>query len=247
MERLLEAAELEVKTCGDIYRAMARVAQAASQPDSEMPTVVVHLDGFSVADTEFFSIASRLRPQPAIYVYGTSDELLATAIGRGATGEATAALVDSLRPARPAPESPEVMAADELASPVASLVVEPAASEDEPEVDLEFGAGDLVEEDAAVDADQIREEAPPSPRVPWRAYADSPARTPPDRTPPGRETQTQDFQSGEGDADVDPPFDASPLLTNEELEALVGDPEAATRFRANADVEEAPEDGPSQP
>ncbi len=54
-------------------------------------------------------------------------------------------------------------------------------------------------------------------RVPWVRYEDAPRRTPPGRVPPGAERTSPVRRDGVGDR-------SAPLLTDEELEALLGPP-----------------------
>ncbi len=243
LDRILAALPMEVDVCGDVYRGLARLARrdAAAQP---MAAAFVCVDGLGSAELEFFSIASRLVPRPAVYVYGRreSSDWVRRAIQCGATGQATADVVESLGRlgalASSKGDHDRFAAATEVdvasdrapATPVESagdvwsvdLGDEPCV---EGPVDVVDGQGDAVHEvGRAVDS------APP--RVPWVNYDSTPTRKPPVRIVHG-----DDLSAAEDDTDVAnddntvrasggaDSYDSGPLLTEEELRALVGDGE----------------------
>lgn len=239
MDNMLASTALHVEDCGDPYRGLARLCR----DDREAPrAVVVCVDGFGKPEMEFFSIISRTRPRTYVYVYGDerAASLIATAIELGAAGKATDDVIYNLAatatqpstesptaapPRTVTPEEPIVEASmsaaapkDSLSSPsragdfataVSSepLIAVPAApAESSPELTDKPGYGERAEEAASES----------SVRVPWRRYKGGPVRKGP-----------QERKSPSDDEDTilhaKPRVSShEPLLTDEELQALIG-------------------------
>jgi len=226
LEEQLEQAAVQVDAIHDIYRALLRLLR----DDEHRPrAALVCVDDLEPEDLEFFSILARRRGMPAVYVYGHERSManLGRAVELGATGEADVDLVVRLVSAQPpaqatpttataAPEAeddePETGAPDSAASVVAAVLpsdrhepervrpVEPAGAPPEPQ---------LLED----------EEATAPPRVPWRRYDNGPTRQAPMRTPPPEPST----ELGPDEPDEVDDQAHQPLLTDEELRALIGE------------------------
>ncbi len=249
MDALLVAAASDVDSCSDVYRGLARSGH--SGPDAPR-AVIVCVDGLGAAEMEFFHLFSRLRRGVKVYVYASphggerSTSRMARAIELGATGLATEDVIRRLaktvsHPAaradiRNAPNddrSPAQTSAESTPAPppIAKSPDTDALEESVPVVTEEppVAHPDELEADkAAADDDTL--EGPV--RVPWLRYNDGPSRVAPRRRgPPAADP-----------AVIEPAPSRSaprrPLITSEELQALLGDDIAAI----------APDDGPeSQP
>ena len=248
MDRLLASTSLHVEDCGDPYRGLARLCR----DDWEAPrAVVVCVDGLGKAEMEFFSIVSRTRPRTNVYVYGDerAASLIATAIELGAAGKATDDVINNLAAtaAQPHTESPTaapphivtpeepilevsmsaVASKDSPSPPPASdfatavsrepLVtapaepVPPAPTESSPKLADKPGQGERTEEVASEG----------SVRVPWRRYKGGPVR----KGPQERKSPSDDPNTAEP---AKPRVSShEPLLTEEELQALIGNDIAA--------------------
>jgi hypothetical protein len=211
----LAAASLEVNGCGDVYRALARLAGSEV---SRFRAVIVSLDGLDPSEFEFFSLVARLQRDLPVYVYAgpRSDSRVQKALDLGAAGRVTTEVIDSLAPPEedrvasdeeagepqihPAPDVAPPQAAPAKESPIAAEETEPAPA-------------DRDEEHRKVEGGTVQG----SVRVPWLRYEGRPARTAPrqaDRpTQPAPEPETEAPASGVH----------RPLLTEEELQALIGD------------------------
>jgi hypothetical protein len=215
LDSRLAAASLDVKDCGDVYRALARLARSDV---SRFRAVFVCLDGLDPYEFEFFSLVARLQRDLPVYVYAgpRSDSRVQKALDLGAAGRVTTEVIDSLAPAhedRVASDEevaePQMHAAPDAAPPPPALAKESpiAAQETEPVPD------ERDEEHGKVEGGTVQG----SVRVPWLRYEGRPARTapkPPDRpAQPAPEPETEAHASGVH----------RPLLTEEELQALIGD------------------------
>lgn len=221
----LRRAGHEVVECPDVYRAVARVCSL--QP-GEFHAIVVCADWLEADQFEFFRIASRGQRRVPIYVYG-GDHARAQidlAVRLGAKGETSARSIESAEGAllsaagveaepqpvletgkdRPAPvqagSGPGRQCPEEV----------PPEGPSETTVDVPSkGPAEVPSQPAVADAKKSTR----SVRVPWLRYEGGPKRTPPNTT--ARRSRTSP-----------PPADEPepPLLTPEELEALIGDKDA---------------------
>ena len=219
----LRRAGHEVVDCPDVYRAVARVC--GSQP-GEFLAIVVCADWLEADQFEFFQIVSRGQQRVPIYVYG-GDHARAqidSAIRLGAKAEISARSIESaagalLGAAGVEAEPQPVLETDRdrpaPAQAPASVPDRQRSEEVRPEgpsettVDVPSKAPREVPS-RPVDADV--QKSTRSVRVPWLRYEGGPKRTPPNTTARRRQTSP-------------PPADEPepPLLTPEELEALIGD------------------------
>lgn len=206
---LLQAGPAVVERCPDVYRAVARLLR----PDGVgVRAVVVCMDEVGTPELEFFSILSRVGSRLQVYVYGAarSRNRTARAIQLGAAGEATEGIINGLigsnRNARGGASA--TAASTETGGGAPPRVREPEAARLQPQGQPEQHA--LSDEG---DRENRREESVAA-RVPWIEYADRPARKSPgaDDAPRERVGRT-------------PPSAGcnEPLLTDEELQALIGD------------------------
>lgn len=187
IKTLLGTLRVNVYSCPDVYRGLARLCSDRS-PDPQ--AVLVCVDDLVASELEFFSILTRLRRDLPVYVYGhdRSKPRMARAMEFGATAEATESLLRALA-ASPEPES-EPVARDETVA---------------------------LEGEARFDRDPESTEAA-AVRVPWLRYAAAPGRkAPPRDTGPVRRTDH------DGPGDTAAAGSHQPLLTEEELQALIGD------------------------
>jgi len=244
-EAALVDGQLSVETFEDVYRGLARLCRVDLDPPF---AVLVCVDALLPGEYEFFSVASSIRRNVPIYVYGGrgSASSIAEAIELGATGEATLDAVESLIRATSVPQA-EPVPADREEDPGSADLERIAASEflpmpapacQEPAA-VETIAGSTEGEPSSVAADdgpkeKSAEAAPPDQaRVPWLHYADRPAREGPKRRSP---PASGPDDSEEETARLAAPH--APLLTDAELEALMGDDIAAI-----APAEESPHVG----
>ncbi len=225
MDDTLRSASLDVISVGDVYRALARLCR---NERNAFGGVVVCVNGLAPDDLEFFSIISRACPGLAVYVYGNdrSEWRMAKAIDLGARGATAQEVIRALTSAEPtgaiepkgdtatAPKPAEPAPAAESAPAVA---VTPAV-EPTPRLlptDHKDAKEDSEEDRTPVDGD-ADEPVSNSVRVPWLRYGERPLRTapgsksPPDRTPPSVERPLPVIKPHQ------------PLLTDEELKALMG-------------------------
>jgi len=249
MDKMLASTSLHVENCGDLYRGLARLCH----DDREVPrAVIVCVDGLGKAEMEFFSIVSRTCPRIYVYVYGDqrSASRIAAAIDLGATGEATDDVIRNLaatvtqpaaespRPALPRIVRPEEPAVEALVSAQvpkdspSSLVgldhSAPAVSDEPPVTAPSEPAATALAEPSTKLADkpdgrqQVDDEASQdSVRVPWRRYKGGPVRKgPQQRMPPSDDAKATEHAKSRAPAH-------EPLLTEEELQALIGDDIAA--------------------
>ena len=197
-------------------------------PKDQLATVVVALECVGPRELPFFASTSRLRPGLAVLVrgHGENDPCVTRALESGATGVFVAEFWNTLVP----PRSVEVPMP--AAPPVSLEAVVPSVQVEKPPVEEVSALPDEAEE---ISEEAESSEAPSTPRVPWLRYSDGPARTAPmTRTPPPPTPVPP--------APKAPPAsesDCEPLLTEEELEALMGDdistiaPKPDPRWRRN--------------
>ena len=206
IKTLLGTLRVNVQSFPDVYRGLAQICSDRS-PDPQ--AVLVCVDDLVASELEFFSILARLRRDLPVYVYGQdrSKSRMARAMEFGATAEATESLLRALA-ASPAPK-PEPALEPEL---------EPDARDETGEHDETVTRDETValEGEARYDRDAKPTEAAPV-RVPWLRYAAAPGR----KAPP-RDTGSVQPTDHDGPSDTTAGF-CQPLLTEEELQALLGD------------------------
>lgn len=197
---------IRLERCPDVYRALARILATPKDP---IAAVVVALECVGPRELAFFVNTSRLRPGLAVLVHGhgANDPCVLRAIESGATGIFSVGFWDSLVPAAPV-EVPVTVVAQAPAEPLAELI--PV---------VEVPVEEVVEPEEEIAEEPESPAAPAAPRVPWLRYSDAPPRTAPTlRTPPPPTPVPPPSQPPTaGDADYEP------LLTDEELEALMAD------------------------
>lgn len=206
---------IAIELSSDVYRALAKLL---CEPNDAHVCVVVALECVGPHELAFFSIAARLRRGLKVLVHADAggESKIAKALEAGATGVWSADSWRDFAPRLEAPVSVEVPV-EPKAPMVEPARVEPVVELPPPEDEEE----PLVEEET--------EEAPPTPRVPWLRYADGPQRAaPPMRTPPTPIAPPQT-------PTTPPPSarDYEPLLTDEELEALMSDDISAIAPKPN--------------
>jgi hypothetical protein len=191
----------------------------------------VCVDGLGTAEMEFFSIVSRMRPELAVYVYGNerSAARIRRAIELGAKGDVNKAVIDALAAPLSGPASqPETSDTHSGAPRTSSSVTDSAPGgviqdalprdvpQDTPAVvrpdeDLEPTVAEPYGEEKSDD------EAPGAPvRVPWLRYGDGPVRAAPQRVPPAAGPPGPSEPAAPRSPSIEP------LLTDEELQALIG-------------------------
>ena len=198
---LLASLPIEVEGCGDVYRGLARILRPPSNPPR---AVIVCLDGLTTPEFEFFSIVARMRKDVSVYVYGSgrAEARIAKAIELGAKGPATTDLLAELTGGPPASAMGQVP---------------PPPCEDGDETPRPPASPPTPTEPIRAD-----EEAPRKPaRVPWLRYGDRPARVAPNAREPAPEPPPSLGRPSPRSVSFEP------LLTEEELRALMSDDIAA--------------------
>ncbi len=218
MDALLRAAVPTIEGSENVYDALARLCAADAKP---YRAAVVSMDCIAASEMEFFTILSRMRKDLTVYVYGGSrhEERIVTAIELGATGRATE-------------EAIRALAVD--TEPVVAIPIDGSAPPDPlqpPDEPLPVVVTDDFEEEESPDdwtsdvqdeADQIEEnDTNDQPiRVPWLQYSDGPSRKAPSRGAPVAPPRVEEASASGINAPCDP---HAPLLTDAELQALIGD------------------------
>lgn len=214
----LDSLSVTVETCPDVYRGLARLGQAQKAPLA----VLVCVDDLDPRELLFFQVGARFYPRVPLYAYGSgrAEALITQALECGASGRATVELLHSL-----VPTTEKLVIEPGVESPRTELL------EDSEPVTVEAHRGnDLANEPpqepkpATVEGmqDGQQEDGPEAPvgtaRFPWKDYRDRPVRKPPPRSePPAVETPSAPA------ANHAPEAHHEPLLTNAEMEALIGD------------------------
>jgi hypothetical protein len=216
---LLKASALDVQVCGDVYRGLARLGRGGTDAPK---AVLVCADDLGSPELEFFSITSRLGCGAVVYVYGDgrSEARVARAIELGATGRADEQVIRTLGSAAPLPEPSASRDTGETVQ-----VESTATGAERPETPTETGSPveSTVQTPAEVlpepqKVEECEREVRESPvRVPWLRYGSTPERTPPQRHR-SRSDQPAPVESSKRRPSVH-----EPLLTEEELQALIGD------------------------
>jgi hypothetical protein len=190
-----------LEACGDVYRGLARILRPPSNPPR---AVIVCLDGLTTPEFEFFSIVARRRKEVSVYVYGSgrAEARIAKAIELGAKGPATADLLAELTGGPPA---------------AAMGQVPPPPCEESDATPRPPASPPTPPEPIRADEEDPRKPA----RVPWLRYGDRPARVAPNaRQPSPKPSPSLDRPSPRS-------VSFEPLLTEEELRALMSDDIAA--------------------
>jgi len=237
LERALSDVRHCVRRVGNVYHALA-VLLTEDSPS----TVFVNADEIEPEEFEFFKIVGRRANMPPVYVFGPSGEAdaMERALWLGATDRATVALIRQAllgsKPCAcggdPAPVEPTTVDAQpgEQAPPPPSPADEAFhASQRDESIDE---AAEHV--DAGADPEDFDGESPAL-RVPWRDYDDQPARQAPPRRPPTPDTPKPDAPKPDAQ---EPPHE--PLLTQEELRALIGDEDQGLDRNDLRDRKDAP-------
>jgi hypothetical protein len=180
-----------------VYRGLARILRPPSNPPR---AVIVCLDGLTTPEFEFFSIVARRRKEVSVYVYGSgrAEARIAKAIELGAKGPATADLLAELTGGPPA-------------AAIGQAPPPPCAEGDE--TPRPPASPPTPTEPIRADEEDPRKPA----RVPWLRYGDRPARVAPNARPPAPSLDRPAPRS----------VSFEPLLTEEELRALMSDDIAA--------------------
>jgi len=202
----LSSAGVRLDCCGDVYRGLARLGIAER---GKYLAAVVCVDSLGPLEMQFFSVASRLCRDLPIYAYGNehSDSKIKQAVGLGAAGPFNDQSIHSL-----------VKNADEIRRKLIRSSDEscaaPAKSDAESETWTEPG------QRASQSSSQGHDGEEATVRVPWQRYGVGPV-----RTPPGQQDAPLP-EAAAADKPVTPkPASYEPLLTPEELQALLGDDE----------------------
>ena len=229
IDRLLEATGLHVAVFTDVYRGLARLARLAKDGEarSSLRAVLVQVDDLGPPELEFFSITTRVLPRTPVLVYG-SDRLqsrVEKALECGATDRASPEIIARFA-ARDAESTDDRVADREAPAP------SPTAQPTEAGVDLQ---SDVVQDPIAL-PEVVRNDPPPREnppedettavtRVPWLEYGKRPVRRAPRHIAPQPTSAVEpkeDHQPDEASARKGPDT-TEPLLTEEELRALIGD------------------------
>ncbi|MCH7701748.1 MAG: hypothetical protein IID37_08675 [Planctomycetes bacterium] len=234
----------EIQPCSDVYRGLALVGKPPVAHSEELArlgkprpgeqlqgrtnsidAVLVGVDCLSAGEFEFFELCASLQNPPPVWVYGGRDAQAKIALGLRLGAELEAD-VDSLRSAFVRLASPgHAPARDHNAS-------SPTLDEPRPErVPLVACPPVSEANDARVDSEAIHCRSAPDPEtlteaasevevsdplpVPWTRDHDGPRRTPPQTLESQPTSEPQDEGVAADDAD-------GPLLTEQELEALIG-------------------------
>lgn len=215
--RALVDADVVVERAGDVYHALASLLTDGI----DRCAVFVNVDHLEPEEFEFFSIVARRKEMPPVYVFGAGDaaDAMRRAVQLGAAGQATAELIHTVLVQQasggeaPAPgnSARNVADRDPIVGEAEAVATEPIG-EPAPPLDEFLDRGeDPAPDDAADDTG----EGAPELRVPWRDYEDHPARQAPTRRSPN---DAPDRAQPEEQDDTH----HEPLLTQEELRALIG-------------------------
>ena len=215
-------ADCQAVPCPDVYRAMARLCSARN---NRFCAVVVCVDRMESAEFEFFQLAATHYRDTPVYVFGSgqAQPKIESALRLGARQVLDAAdLANVLKPA-PAPEPfPQVEPEPDQAEETRAAQPEPDQAEEtraaQPEPPPVVGGtgenGKSTQEEGPTELEpKGRKKRDRTARVPWLRYDDLPQRAPPKRDEPA-----------EGKPESTPDEPQGPLLTQEELDALLGDP-----------------------
>ena len=221
--------EISVETFTDVFRGLSRLLRTRAD---RIRAVLVCVDGVAASEFEFFAIAKRLRPLVPVYVYGNprTAARITRAIEFGATAPVTDELLAGLAcsvahpPARPTSVSePAVVASNEEAvagvAPMESEGMDVTVEDELDEIVGESEPGTVQEDQPHAEIENPAEDeaTTSSVRVPWLRDEDRPVRRGPGGSSPAVDDQR------EADSKIGRMSPSEPLLTEQELQALVGD------------------------
>ncbi len=242
IEQSLVASARPVQTVHSVYHAMLHLIRGSTK---SYKAAIICVDGIEHAELEFFTILAQQNACPPVYAYGHERSLpkLGKAVELGATGEATLDLVQQLVAIEVAPQPPST---PDIKDPEpTTLERQLLAATPKPEPDTTEPEPD---ETAPAITDDVADQTPPPPtrqpdeteptiadaeradtadetetpvRVPWR-NDDTTARRAPRRQPPPQRTPPAANESG-AEQDNASQYEPGPLLTEDELRALIGD------------------------
>lgn len=208
----------DIQPCSDVYRGLARLGKPEAgkrirDPGNSINAVLVGVDWLSAGEFEFFELCASLQNAPPVWVYGGPDVQAKIALGLRLGAELEAD-VDSLRTAFARLASPRSAPAGDLdASPPTCDRNAIQEARDEDDVD-----GEILHRRSTPNLDAHTETeaevSDPLP-VPWTRSHDGPRRTPPSTSESQPTSEPVDEGVASDDAD-------GPLLTEQELEALIG-------------------------
>ncbi len=176
--------------------------------------MIICLDGLGTSEFEFFSIISKLRRDLKVYVYSAahSESRTAKAVELGATGPVTREILAELAGSPPVPMTVETPA--RTSERMTDKPVSPP--------NAQHGHASVAHAIPTPEQPRIDDEdAPKHARVPWLRYSDRPARVAPSRREPPPQPPDPQLQA------PTPSRSCEPLLTEEELRALMSDDIAA--------------------
>jgi len=225
IERLRESG-VALGPCSDVYSGLARIGKAQA---GSLLAVVVDLDAIDTADEmEFFALVGRVRREVEVYVYSRhpDDPLIQEALDRGAAG-----LLDDEALRRIVRSRAEQTCVQSVAAPITpESEAVPVKADHDLEVHEEWEAleapPEVVEEQEAPDASDETSEA--EVRVPWLRYDDRPLRQKPPSAPPSAPRLPINHR----------PLRLEPLLTPEEIQALLEDDEPSDAGDARKEISE---------
>jgi hypothetical protein len=241
----IDQSGMEVVRCPDVYLGLAR---ALGKSPRDLRAVIVCVEDLLADEFEFFPLLARARRDLPVLVYGArSPELIVRALQLGARGLVTREAVLALgarleRPflleepalakpraaVLPSPEPLQSPNADRACSiPEAAPVIAPSPATPAVKCDVNSSLPDAQIEEIE---DEPREGAGPiaAARVPWLRYNDGPARQRPsspkqDRVETSPTGGIHDAEVGNGRPPTHCKREYEPLLTEQELAALLGD------------------------
>ena len=243
VEQLLDRESLDSISAPDVYRALARLAR---DPHQAQIAVLVCVDQLGPAEMEFFKIAARVCPDRSVYAYGDDryTDRLRKATDLGASGSATYDTIEQLirkltncaDDVTPTTTTPARGSSEKAKAPPPAPAPIAAAHESD---DVATNAGAVSAEHHAEEEKETpeREDAPEGVvRVPWLRYGQRPLRqSPQPGAAEGRSEGTCSDRAVRSQAH-------QPLLTEEELQALIGEDVGP----ASAPREDPPETGSDQ-
>jgi hypothetical protein len=246
LDRAAGQAGFEVEHIDTVYGALAQLVGPTGRT---LTAVIVCLDGLEAAELEFFTLAARLAPNTPLYVYGRSAEgqRQQRAVSLGARSEVsadqmTSLLASLLQETAESVEAPSAERASLLstatqanaaeASIMRNVPTESITTRDESDGGRALGPPALAEEmpvpaGRSSDPGEAAAGGPPGvqpPRpsripTPWQPVGIRPQRVPPGARAPGPTAPGQ--AASDGESLESPSSPAEPLLTPQEIEALL--------------------------
>lgn len=230
IDEQLEATGLRVAVFSDVYRGLARLMRLAQdgQARAALRAVFVQIDDLGPPEMEFFSLTSRVLPRIPVLVYGSDrhQSLVQKTLDCGATDRVSPEVIARLT-AYDAESTDDFTEVPEAPAPVAQPVE--AGADLEPPAPVMFPKTETMPEDVRNDSpppvDQPEDETATTTRVPWLKYENRPARQAPRRVAPQPTSPVEPKEDHLPDEVREPkgPNAIEPLLTEQELRALLGD------------------------